>query len=102
MLANIDVVVLDEADEMLDMAFIGLDDQVEHHLFPRIPRQNLPDAARITRAWCYRHGLRYHTAPYLTALATSQRFMGDAWSKQAVTPEHAMVAPDRARLAGHV
>jgi fatty acid desaturase len=65
--------------------FIGLDYQVEHHLFPRIPHQNLPHAARITRAWCAQHGLQHHTEPYLAALADSGRFMRDAWSKPAVT-----------------
>jgi fatty acid desaturase len=64
--------------------FIGLDYQVEHHLFPRIPHQNLPRAEQITRAWCQRHGLPHQRAPYLTALADSERFMRDAWSRPAV------------------
>ncbi|HEY1548984.1 MAG TPA: acyl-CoA desaturase [Kofleriaceae bacterium] len=72
--------------------FIGLDYQVEHHLFPRIPHQNLPEAARITRSWCQRHGLQHHSAPYLTALASAERFMRDAWSKHAVAAEHEPIA----------
>jgi fatty acid desaturase len=68
--------------------FIGLDYQVEHHLFPRIPHQNLPLAARITRDWCERHGLQHNAAPYLSALAGAERFMRDAWSKDAVLPEY--------------
>jgi fatty acid desaturase len=66
--------------------FIGLDYQVEHHLFPRIPHQNLPLAARTTRAWCHRHGLVHNTAPYLAALANAERFMRDAWSRDAELP----------------
>jgi fatty acid desaturase len=67
--------------------FIGLDYQVEHHLFPRIPHQKLAQASRITRAWCERHGLRHQSEPYLTALASAERFMRDAWSKHAVAPD---------------
>jgi fatty acid desaturase len=63
--------------------FIGLDYQVEHHLFPKIPHQSLPAAAAITRAWCTRHGIRYHSEPYLEALADSVRFIGSAWARPA-------------------
>ena len=45
---------------------------------------NLPLAARITRAWCQRHGVPHHSAPYLDALVIAERFMRDAWSKDAV------------------
>jgi fatty acid desaturase len=65
--------------------FIGLDYQVEHHLFPRIPHGYLPKAARITRAWCLRHGVPHQSEPYLAALADSERFMRDAWSRHAVS-----------------
>ena len=67
--------------------FIGLDYQVEHHLFPRIPHASLPLAARITRAWCEKNGLVYTTEPYLKALASAERFMRDAWAKDAVMPD---------------
>ena len=33
---------------LISFFFIGLDYQVEHHLFPRIPHHHLPLAARIT------------------------------------------------------
>jgi fatty acid desaturase len=59
--------------------FIGLDYQVEHHLFPKIPHQNLPRAAEITRAFCAKHGVVYLSEPYLAALADSTRFMHRAW-----------------------
>jgi fatty acid desaturase len=75
----------------LSYFFIGLDYQAEHHLFPRIPHQRLPEAARITRAFCQRHGVLHHSVPYLSALASAERFMRDAWSKDAVEPESATV-----------
>jgi fatty acid desaturase len=63
--------------------FIGLDYQVEHHLFPKIPHQNLPRAARITRAWCQERGVDHQSEPYLSALASSARFMANAWQRDA-------------------
>ncbi len=66
--------------------FIGLDYQVEHHLFPKIPHQSLPRAAAITAAWCAEHGIKHHHVPYLTALADSVQFIADAWQREAASP----------------
>jgi len=66
--------------------FIGLDYQVEHHLFPKIPHQHLPEAARRTAAWCRRHDVPHQSVPYLHALADSARFMASAWDREAVDP----------------
>jgi|HubBroStandDraft_6_1064221.scaffolds.fasta_scaffold80216_3 fatty acid desaturase len=66
--------------------FIGLDRQVEHHLFPKIPHQHLPRAAAITRAWCLRHHLPHTSTPYLEALADSAQFISDAWLRDAQLP----------------
>jgi fatty acid desaturase len=63
--------------------FIGLDYQVEHHLFPKIPHHNLPRAAAITEAWCKRHGINYRSEPYWEALADSAQFMNSAWQRDA-------------------
>ena len=82
-----------ELPRAISFFFIGLDYQVEHHLFPRIPHGHLPLAARITQAWCERHGITYHREPYLDALVSARRFMRDAWSKDAVASEHVVVAP---------
>jgi fatty acid desaturase len=81
-----------ELPRVISFFFIGLDYQVEHHLFPKIPHQNLPTAARITADWCRRNGIVYHSMPYLSALADSARFMADAWSRQAVSPESVRLA----------
>jgi fatty acid desaturase len=75
-----------ELPRAISFFFIGLDYQVEHHLFPKIPHQHLPRAAAITRAWCARHGVTYASVPYLHALADSARFMADAWSREASDP----------------
>lgn len=75
-----------ELPRVVSFLFIGLDHQVEHHLFPKIPHRNLPLAAKITRAWCERHGIVHMTVPYLDALADAARFMARAWSREASEP----------------
>ena len=56
----------------------GLEYQIEHHLFPDLPRHGLPMATPHVRAWCaerelpyeelglaasWRRAIRFHTAP---------------------------------------
>ena len=38
---------------------IGLQFQIEHHLFPRLPRHNLRKARELVRAVCAKHGIPY-------------------------------------------
>jgi fatty acid desaturase len=75
-----------ELPKFISFFFIGLDYQVEHHLFPKIPHCNLPRAAEVTKAWCERHGMPYQSVPYLAALADSARFMAYAWERDADDP----------------
>jgi fatty acid desaturase len=44
----------------------GLNYQIEHHLFPSMPRANLPDAQVIVRSFCDRNDV-----PYVEASAAS-------------------------------
>jgi acyl-lipid Delta6-acetylenase / acyl-lipid (9-3)-desaturase len=37
----------------------GLNRQIEHHLFPTLPRHNLGKAQKLIRAFCSKHGLYY-------------------------------------------
>ncbi|MEO6775703.1 MAG: acyl-CoA desaturase [Kofleriaceae bacterium] len=72
--------------KVVSFFFIGLDYQVEHHLFPKIAHHNLPRAAEITRAWCQRNGILHVTSPYPTALRESALFIATAWAQQASSP----------------
>ena len=72
-----------ELPRVISVFFIGLDYQIEHHLFPKIPHQHLPKAAEITARWCKRNGVPYQSVPYLRALASSASFIADAWSREA-------------------
>ncbi|WP_328603445.1 acyl-CoA desaturase [Amycolatopsis sp. NBC_00345] len=44
---------------MVDFALGGLNYQVEHHLFPSMPRANLRAAQRLVRQFCSQHGIEY-------------------------------------------
>ena len=44
---------------LVDFALGGLNYQIEHHLFPSMPRPNLRRARPIVRAYCLEHGVSY-------------------------------------------
>ena len=43
-----------------DMWYGALNYQIEHHLFPAMPRNNLKEAQIIVRAFCEEHSISYH------------------------------------------
>ena len=45
---------------LLDWLHIGLQFQIEHHLFPRLPRHNLRKAKVLVEAICKKHNIHYH------------------------------------------
>lgn len=45
---------------LLDWVHIGLQFQIEHHLFPRLPRHNLRKAKALVEAICKKHDIYYH------------------------------------------
>jgi fatty acid desaturase len=50
-----------------DLLLGGMNNHVEHHMFPTIPGARLRRARRITRAFCREHGLAYHEVSWLRA-----------------------------------
>ncbi|HEU5349209.1 MAG TPA: fatty acid desaturase, partial [Ktedonobacterales bacterium] len=48
------------AHPILDAWYGGLNYQIEHHLFPSMPRSSLAEAQRIIRAYCQQHAISYH------------------------------------------
>jgi acyl-lipid Delta6-acetylenase / acyl-lipid (9-3)-desaturase len=68
----------------------GLQFQVEHHLWPRLPRHNLRKARDLTKALCKKHDIEYHECTffqgqrrmlnklYETALEARKTIKGDA------------------------
>jgi delta8-fatty-acid desaturase len=45
----------------------GLQFQVEHHLWPRLPRHNLRRAQMLVKAYCAKHDIPYHNLPWIEA-----------------------------------
>ncbi len=60
----------------LSALFIGLDRQVEHHLFPGVSHFQLGQAAVITRQWAQRHKLPYHEVGYWHGLVDATLELG--------------------------
>jgi fatty acid desaturase/RNA polymerase-interacting CarD/CdnL/TRCF family regulator len=79
----------------LSWFFVGLDHQVEHHLFPRIPHQNLGRASRIVAPWCAQVGAPYHSIGYAASIRHVTRHVRISW--QAV-PEVAVVKNNAGKL----
>ncbi len=52
-----------------DFLFGGLNNHIEHHLFPAIPRARLRRAREITRVFCRRHGVPYRESSWTHACA---------------------------------
>lgn len=42
----------------------GLQFQIEHHLFPRVPRRNLRRIAPAVKKFCKKHDLPYRSADF--------------------------------------
>lgn len=49
-----------KAHPITDFWYGGLNYQIEHHLFPAMPRNSLPKAQRITQTFCDEHAIPYY------------------------------------------
>ncbi len=53
------------AHPFTDFWYGGLNYQIEHHLFPTIPRNKLKEAQHIARAFCQDHHIAYYETGFL-------------------------------------
>jgi fatty acid desaturase len=53
------------AHPITDFWYGGLNYQIEHHLFPRLPRNKLREAQQIIRSFCGDHSIAYHETSVL-------------------------------------
>jgi fatty acid desaturase len=53
------------AHPITDFCYGGLNYQIEHHLFPRLPRNKLREAQPIIRGFCRDHCIAYHETSVL-------------------------------------
>jgi len=73
---------------LTEWALGGLNHQIEHHLFPAMPRPNLHRARPLVRAYCAEHDLSYAETSAASSYAQVLRHL------------HEVSAPLRARPAG--
>ncbi len=59
----------------LDVAMGGLNYQIEHHLFPSMPRPHLRRAAPMIAAYCARHGVPYTVTGLLESYGIVIRYI---------------------------
>ena len=59
----------------VDWLLGGLNYQIEHHLFPNMPRPNLRHAQPLVRAFCAHHGLPYAEASLFGSYAQAIRHL---------------------------
>ena len=69
---------------LTDYLYGGLNYQIEHHLFPGMPRNQLGKASKIVRAMCQRYGIAYYETSWLQSY------------KEILNHMHAVSAPLRA------
>lgn len=60
---------------LIDAALGGLNYQIEHHLFPRMPRPNLRHAQPLVRQFCRDHGIAYVECSLLSSYAQTLRHL---------------------------
>ncbi|KAF6103267.1 fatty acid desaturase 3 [Phyllostomus discolor] len=71
-----------ESSLFMDWFSGHLNFQIEHHLFPAMPRHNYHRVAPLVQALCAKHGLVYEVKPFLTALVDivgSLKKSGNVW-----------------------
>jgi fatty acid desaturase len=62
---------------LLDFFYGGLNSQIEHHLFPRVPHNRYRDMRPIVRAFCDERGISYREDTLYRALASVGAHLGD-------------------------
>ena len=64
-----------KSNPLSDLWYGGLNYQIEHHLFPSMPRNNYGKAGRIIKAFCQKHSIEhYETGVYQTYKEILQHF----------------------------
>ncbi|MFJ5986190.1 fatty acid desaturase family protein [Lentzea sp. NPDC092896] len=62
----------------VDAVFGGLNHQIEHHLYPHMPRPNLRRAQPVVEDFCARHGIPYSKTTMVRSYAEVLRHLHDA------------------------
>jgi fatty acid desaturase len=74
---------------ILPYMYIGLGNQIEHHLFPKIPHQRMHIAIPIVQRWAAANDVPYQTIDWATGWLDMTRYIRDAWQLETVVLEPA-------------
>ena len=72
---------------LVDFLLGGLNYQIEHHLFPNMPRPNLRHAQPLVREFCATHNLPYTEASLFGSYAQALRHLHDVGAPLRAVPE---------------
>ena len=70
---------------LVDFVLGGLNYQIEHHLFPSMPRPNLRRSQSLVRAFCLRHDVAYTETTLLRSYAQALGHLHEVGRAQATT-----------------
>jgi len=73
---------------LTDWALGGLNYQIEHHLFPSMPRPSLRHAQQPVRAFCEARGVAYHQTSLIASYAQVLRHLDTVGRSLRPEPEH--------------
>jgi fatty acid desaturase len=59
----------------MDFLLGGLNNQIEHHLFPSMPRPNQPRARKLVLEYCAEHGIKYAETTLFGSFAIVLRYL---------------------------
>ena len=62
---------------VVDWLLGGLNYQIEHHLFPNMPRPSLHRAQQLIRDYCVQHGISYTETTLLSSYRAALRYLND-------------------------
>lgn len=65
---------------VLSWCFVGLDFQIEHHLFPALPSFQLHKAAPLVRQFAAERSLPYHEETLGSCIVLLTRYFAEAWN----------------------
>lgn len=81
---------------VVDFALGGLNYQIEHHLFPSMPRANLRHAQPLVRAFCADRGVSYRESTLFASYAQALRHLHAVGQASPATPPTDSAAPSTA------
>jgi fatty acid desaturase len=64
------------SSRFIDFVYGGLNYQIEHHLFPAMPRVNLRRVRPIVRDYCHEHGIPYSEVSMWESYREVSRYLG--------------------------